>query len=239
MQKILVYFSLFLLTISTVACQSGNKNSVKVESLSALDFSKKLSTEANAQLLDVRTEGEFAEKKLGNALNLDYNNLEFRTLAAKFDKQKPTFVYCLSGARSKAAAAILSEMGFAKVYNLEGGILAWQHAGLPLAKAEKTAEKGMTMADYEAKIKSDKYVLVDFNAVWCAPCKKIKPILTEIAEEQKAKLDFLEIDIDENPLVAENLDIQAIPQIYLYKSGKLVWEHKGLLKKEDVLNAMK
>lgn len=239
MQKILIYFSLFIFTISTVACQSTAKSEAKFQSLGATEFSKKLQIEANAQLLDVRTEGEFAEKKLANALNLDYNNLEFRTLASKFDKQKPTFVYCLSGARSKSAAAILSEMGFEKVYNLEGGILAWQHAGLPLAKAEKSVEKGMTMVDYEAKIKSDKYVLVDFNAVWCAPCKKIKPILTEVAEEQKAKLDFLEIDIDENPEVAETLDIQAIPQIYLYKNGKMIWEHKGLLKKEDILNAIK
>ncbi|MCU0445585.1 MAG: thioredoxin domain-containing protein [Microscillaceae bacterium] len=241
MQNRISYFwaILFTFSIGFLACQPNPRNNENYQRVSAQDFAQKLQKSTQAQLLDVRTEGEFAERHLAKALNINYNGGEFAQKIAQLDKAKPTFVYCLSGSRSRGAAAVLLKAGFKQVYDLEGGILAWQSAGLDFEVAQNQAvSKGMSIEDYQAKLQTDKFVLVDFQAVWCAPCKKIKPVLYELAQEQKAKLEVLEIDVDQNPQVAQALKIDAIPQLYLYKNGKIVWEHKGIISKEDVLKVM-
>ena len=68
----------------------------------------------------------------------------------------------------------LKKEGFKEVYNLEGGIVAWKNASLPVEGVEKT--KQVTMEEYLAQLKSDKPVLVDIGAVWCPPCKKMETI---------------------------------------------------------------
>jgi len=74
---------------------------------------------------------------------------------------------------------------------------------------------------------SEKPVLVDFWAEWCAPCKMIAPALEEISEELADKVTIAKIDITENTDVAASLGIQGIPYLAVYKGGKLVAERKG------------
>jgi thioredoxin 1 len=238
MQKRLSYFWVIWFTFSVgfLACQPNPRNNENYRRVSAQEFAEKLKNTANAQILDVRTEGEFADRHLAKALNINYNSGEFAQKIASLDKSKPTFVYCLSGGRSRGASAILLEAGFKQIYDLEGGVLAWQKGGFEFEAAQNQAlSKGMSIEDYEQKLKSDKFVLVDFQAVWCAPCKKIKPVLHELAQEQSNKLEILEIDVDQNPQIAQALKVDAIPQLYLYKNGKIVWEHKGIIAKDDIL----
>jgi thiol-disulfide isomerase/thioredoxin len=71
------------------------------------------------------------------------------------------------------------------VSNLDGGLVRWRSE----IKTDVTAPKGgMTIGDYNAAVKKQTYVLVDFNATWCGPCKKMLPWLTRFAEEKKADL---------------------------------------------------
>ncbi len=86
---------------------------------------KTLMTNKEAQLIDVRTSGEYNGGHIGNAKNIDFNGANFKTNIAKLDKTKPVLVYCQAGGRSGKAAAMMKEMGFTKVYDLEGGYGNW------------------------------------------------------------------------------------------------------------------
>ena len=81
----------------------------------------------NAVIVDVRTEDEVAEIKIPGSLNIDiYKGQEFLQEIEALSKEKTYFIYCRSGARSAQTVGIMKQIGFEKVYNLEGGILAWE-----------------------------------------------------------------------------------------------------------------
>ncbi len=83
------------------------------------------------RLVDVRTDAEVARGKIpqGDSIPLHLIPLRLNEL----DKSAPTVFYCQMGGRSAQAAAFAAANGFADVYNLQGGITAWAHAGLPVA----------------------------------------------------------------------------------------------------------
>src|SRR5690606_614856 len=112
-----------------------------------------------------------SDQHLDNAVNINWNDNDFDKKAAELNKSKPVFVYCLSGGRSSKAASKLTELGFKEVYEMEGGIVKWNASGL----AKKSNETiGMSLAEYEKLLISDKKILVNFYADWCAPCVKMK-----------------------------------------------------------------
>ena len=89
---------------------------------------------SKATIVDVRDAKEFAEGHLPEARNIPLAELDKRIAELEKFKSKSVVVVCKSGARASAAAAKLVKAGFADVVNLEGGVAAWQKAGLPLAK---------------------------------------------------------------------------------------------------------
>lgn len=93
-----------------------------------------LAEKGNGLLLDVRTPEEFAEGHLDGCMLMDFNSPGFRDEVAKLDRDNPVYLYCRSGGRSGRAADIMTDMGFKEVYNLEGGIMAWQREGKPVVK---------------------------------------------------------------------------------------------------------
>jgi rhodanese-related sulfurtransferase len=99
--------------------------------LAPQEYQAKLKAEPEAQLVDVRTPQEYNEVHLPRAQNLNYYSEDFKKSAELLDKTKPVYVYCRSGARSAKVATLLRKSGFAQVYDLKGGILAWTDNGLP------------------------------------------------------------------------------------------------------------
>nr|WP_154377322.1 rhodanese-like domain-containing protein [Duganella guangzhouensis] len=85
-------------------------------------------------ILDVRDAKEYAEGHLADAKNIPLAELDTRIGELDKFKSRSLIVVCKSGARASSAAAKLAKAGFADVINLDGGIAAWQKAGLPLAK---------------------------------------------------------------------------------------------------------
>lgn len=79
----------------------------------------------NVQLIDVRTPEEYKEGHIENAENIDFFSADFMSKFNAFDRQKPIYIYCRSGNRSKKSGAKLSAMGFKKIYDLKGGILKY------------------------------------------------------------------------------------------------------------------
>jgi rhodanese-related sulfurtransferase len=96
-----------------------------VEVLTPTEF-KEAIQQKDAQLVDVRTAIEFEKGSIQNALNIDYFlEEEFTVACEKLDKTQPIYIYCRSGNRSAKSAIWLQEMGFQKIYDLEGGFMSW------------------------------------------------------------------------------------------------------------------
>lgn len=104
-----------------------------IEQVDAAQF-KKLTESPNALVLDVRTAAEVAEGHLPNAVNIDIYGSDFMAKVQELPKDREILVYCTVGARSQQAADILSKQGFVKVYNLDGGIVAWQRNGFEVVR---------------------------------------------------------------------------------------------------------
>lgn len=87
------------------------------------------------QLVDVREPVEHAELHIAEAKLIPLGDLEKR--ASELSKSQPVVIHCRSGTRGVQAMTKLQELGFHQVQNLEGGILAWKEAGLPVASGSK------------------------------------------------------------------------------------------------------
>ncbi len=238
MKKFLSLFSL-LLIVAIAACQQpGGK--AQNQTIPADQFEKVLADNKEAQLIDVRTEEEFKSGHIAGAKNLDFYKEDFKDALSRLDKKKPVMLYCKSGGRSGQAADMLAQMGFEEVYNLQGGMMAWSNANKPVdmaGAAPKTA--GMNEADYLKLVASKPLVLVDFNATWCMPCKKLAPILEEIEKKENGRLTLIKIDTDENPELIKAKKLDGIPYLELYKDGKLVWSNMGLTDEATITARLK
>ena len=83
-------------------------------------------------------------------------------------------------------------------------------------------------------INSELPVLLDFWAEWCAPCKMIAPLLTEIAEEYEGRLKIAKLNIDENPATPPKFGIRGIPTLILFKNGTVEGQKVGALSKSQL-----
>ena len=83
-------------------------------------------------VLDVRTPEEFSEAHLEGATMVDFYAPDFADQLAALDPEVPYLVYCRSGSRSGQATQMMKELGFSDVANVDGGIVAWLDAGLPV-----------------------------------------------------------------------------------------------------------
>jgi thioredoxin len=223
-------FSLVLISFLFINCQGQSKK--EVQTVDVKTYSEKLNKIENPQLIDVRTPAEYAVDKINDAKNINWNGNDFIAQVEKLDKSKPVFVYCKVGGRSSQAANKLSELGFKEIYNLEGGIMKWNAAGMQKPTSKEYV--GMSNSDYEKLINSDKKVMVNFSAVWCAPCKKMKPYITKMQEDLKDKIKIVRLDADENKSLLENMKIDGLPTIIIYENGKETWRNIGFISEEDL-----
>lgn len=229
-------FIVFLALILNSCTQAQTKK--EQTKLSATEFSDKISTTKNAVILDVRTPAEFEKGHLENAMNIDWNGPDFDTQISKLDKTKPVLIYCLSGSRSYSAAEKMRNEGFKTVIEMPGGLMEWRASNLPETMMNKPTG-GMSIAQYEALLKTDKLVLIDFYADWCVPCKKMEPYLQKIATEMPEKVKVIRIDADENAELCQKLNVNALPFLKLYKANKLIWENQGFIEEKGVREQLK
>lgn len=86
-------------------------------------------------------------------------------------------------------------------------------------------------------IKSDKPVLVDFNATWCPPCQALHPILEEMAEESD-DYKIVSVDIDDEDALAEQYEVSSIPCLVVFKDGEEVDRKIGLQPKKRLIKML-
>lgn len=95
---------------------------------------KKLHEENSYVLIDVRTIDEFNSGRLKNASHIDFYRSDFEASIDGLDKRERYLVYCRSGNRSRQTMFLMRDLGFDEVYNLEGGIIAWNDEGFDVEK---------------------------------------------------------------------------------------------------------
>ena len=131
MRQSIVVAALAVLCWSGVYAQSPSGKAFKNIGVAEFD---KLRQQTNSVVLDVRTPKEFTAGHIPGAVNIDWNGADFQTKVSALDKSKTYLVQCAVGGRSAKAADKMMTLQFTNVYNLEGGIKAWEKAGKPVEK---------------------------------------------------------------------------------------------------------
>ena len=97
----------------------------------------------------------------------------------------------------------------------------------------------ITDATFETEVlQASLPTIVDFWAEWCFPCKRIAPILEEIAAEYDGQLKVTKLDVDSNPDTPQKLGITGIPTLLVYKRGELVESIVGFLPKDRLVTTL-
>lgn len=138
--KQIVFALLFALSsIIPVAGQSFNRNiGIKQADKLIRDHEFK----GDLVILDVRTPGEFAERHIKGAININYWDKGFIDSISVFDRTRIYLVYCTSGVRSGGAMKKMRRLGFEKICNMKKGMFGWRAARLPLI--EKPGKSPLT-----------------------------------------------------------------------------------------------
>ncbi len=230
----MIQYFYFLLIISLLSCNLNKSNLI-----SAHDFDEMIRIDKSSIIIDVRTPEEFNKGHLRNSLNVNWLDENFDENLNIFSKDLPVMVYCLSGGRSSKANERIKSLGFKNVYELDGGILEWRKNKLPEATLNNNFKNSLTVEDFNNFIETDKIVLVDYYANWCAPCKIMEPYLDEISNEYSNSLELVRINYDKNLPLVRSLEVYGLPVLQIFKDKKLLWSHVGFIEKSLVVDEVK
>jgi len=111
-------------------------DSLKYKSLKPHDFLLLYLKSDSSMLIDVRESFEFTGKRLKGAVNIPSSG-KLESATDTINRNRSLFLYCTSGVRSKRIAVRLYDLGFRKLYSLEGGITAWKKERLPVIRGKK------------------------------------------------------------------------------------------------------
>lgn len=89
--------------------------------------------------------------------------------------------------------------------------------------------------NFEQAIHTKKYVVIDFYADWCGPCKMLSPILSKLSDEYQ-NIYFFKVNVDRESVLAKRLNIQSIPTVLLFRNAKLVDMFVGYKNQIDIRN---
>jgi len=93
--------------------------------------------------------------------------------------------------------------------------------------------------DFEQMVvQADRPVLIDFWAPWCRPCVVIAPIVDELANEYEGKINFVKMDVDQNPKTASKYGVMSIPTLLIFKNGEPISHMVGLRAKGDLQKSL-
>ncbi len=91
----------------------------------------------------------------------------------------------------------------------------------------------------EKVVESNKLTVVDFWATWCGPCRKLGPVLDEIADEMPEEINIYKVNADENMKIAKEYSVSGLPSLLIFKDGQPVERLVGLMPKTNIINNIK
>ncbi|MBQ1253076.1 MAG: thioredoxin family protein [Alistipes sp.] len=99
----------------------------------------------------------------------------------------------------------------------------------------------MTISDLKSLTAGERFVLVDFYAQWCGPCKAMHPVLDGVQEQVGSLVDMIRIDIDrpENSALADHFRIHAVPTLILFREGRQLWRQSGLMSVQELVGELR
>lgn len=207
-----------------------------VQHVNSRDFSQLISNN-DGVILDVRTSQEYSQGHINNSTLISTNDPQFVEKVRLLQKDKPLYIYCLTGSRSYAVANYLRQNGYTKIYNLRRGIMEWQQYGYSLTVSSNpvaSSSKTYNQTEFNKLVYSTDLVLIDFHAPWCAPCKQMSPIVEQLQTNYSGKAVIEKIDVQANKDLQKTFNVEAIPGFVLLKNGKEVWRHTGVLKYDEL-----
>jgi rhodanese-related sulfurtransferase len=228
-QTTLIAISVLLLPVSTHA---------EIENVPPAEFLE-LVKQNDGIILDVRTPDEVAQGHIAGASVLDIYDKDFERKLNLMQKDKPIYVYCRSGGRSSKAAQTMDANGFRSIFNLTGGIGAWNDAKLPLEKPKNVSVKKaapLSLIDFEKKLAAKSVALADFHTEWCMPCKQMAPVIDSLEKKFENQASIIRVDLDSSPELGSTFEIKGVPVFILFVDGKEQWRHSGTIE-ADVLQA--
>ncbi|MCE7063309.1 thioredoxin domain-containing protein [Dyadobacter sp. CY343] len=231
MKNLRLFIVLFMAAVLSTA--SFAQQAKKRELLTFDAFEEKLKAAGkNAQILDARLPEEYAQNHLERAVNFNIANKEdFAKEGGKLNKEQPVFIYSIGNGRSGTLAKQLREAGFKDVTEVPGGLSKWIGLGRPVVS---TTGKGLSLEEYQASLKSEKLVLVDFGSRYCGSCKRLDPTIDSIKTEHAANVKVVKIEAYENKSLVKELGVVGLPTLILYKGSEIVWQKKGGASKAEI-----
>ena len=89
------------------------------------------------------------------------------------------------------------------------------------------------------EVTASEVAVIDFSATWCGPCKMLAPVLDEVSEEYAGKVNFFNVDVDENPDLAMQYKIMNIPALVVLKKGERFETKEEFAKKKKIVEFLK
>lgn len=134
--KKIVFTSVLAILLAFQSCKDYSKDTTTgdIELISPQQVYDAVNSEDSVQLVDVRTPNEYKVSHLKGAQNICVTSDNFKEKVKTLDKNKPVYVYCKMGTRSATAAKLLKDLGFTKIYDMDGGILLWEEKKLEISK---------------------------------------------------------------------------------------------------------
>ena len=97
----------------------------------------------------------------------------------------------------------------------------------------------ITDENFETEVlKNDSLTLVDFWATWCGPCRKLAPVIDELADEFQGKVKFVKIKADENTQTSQKYSISGVPSLLIFKNGEPVERIVNIVPKSILVNTL-
>lgn len=94
------------------------------------------------------------------------------------------------------------------------------------------------METFSQIISGNQLVLVDFYATWCGPCKMMHSVLEQLKEKQADRLRIIKIDVDKNPSLATQYQIQSVPTLIAFREGNVLWRQSGALSLSQLIKTL-
>jgi len=232
----------FVLTFFLFVAVLVEGNAQTVHAVDAVKFKELITTTKDAILLDVRTPGEYSRGHIAGSTAIDIADPAFVSKINLLQKDKTILIYCLSGSRSYVAANYMSQHGFKKIYNLQQGLMDWNQHAFAIEQSSQAVASNATKytgQSFDKLLKDNKVVLVDFHAVWCAPCKAMNPVLDKVSANFKGKARIEKVDVEANKEITAVYQVQSVPGFLIFKDGKKVWSHNGTISYDELTLALK
>lgn len=229
-------FVIILFASSYFAC--GQKQSSTIQ-MSSQEFARHISQKDQKVLLDVRTQREFKNGHIEHAGQLNYYALDFRKRLLLLPKNQPVYLYCNTGYRSDRAADFLIKNGYAEVYNLQHGIMEWELENLPVIvdpDAQPDMDDKFEPAEFAGLLQNNPLVFVDFYAPWCGPCRRMMPMIDSLKVEYHEKIEIVKINADASKRLMREMEMVSVPYLVLYQRGEVIFEHKGLIDRQNLVD---